>query len=97
MFAYGALGFAAVVGLGRLLRRPRLALHLRALAFAIGLGVAVAPGHGEIIIVPVLALLLKGGSAMVYGLAAVFALPAWMLAVVLLSWSARRRKGDGGN
>ncbi len=54
-FIYGILLFACAWALSKTISSAKLRLHLRATFLACGLGFIVVPGHGEIIIAPVLA------------------------------------------
>ena len=54
-FIYGVLLFACAWAFTKTISSAKLKLHLRAIFLALGLGFIAIPGHGELIIGPVLA------------------------------------------
>jgi hypothetical protein len=92
---FGAAVFAAALLAARAIPQGQLRTIGLSVVFACTLSVGIFPGHGEAVIVPVLALLAKGGTTVAIG--ALFAL-VWFSAalVVALAVSRSRRRRRNG-
>jgi hypothetical protein len=77
----GALVFVVAILVSHCVRASKLRAVALSAVFAVTLGVALFPGHGELVVVPALALLTKGGK--LAGIGAVFALGWFLVALVL--------------
>jgi hypothetical protein len=90
---YGALLCAGVWAVTRASSSVTVKKHLRALAFALGLGVAVIAGHGEGVVVPLLAILFKTRANRVLdGLGLFFFVLWYALALAALSRASPRKQ-----
>jgi predicted permease len=81
--------FAVALLASRYFRRTRLRTVVLSAVFACTLGLGIFPGHGELVVVPVLALLSKGGVMAVVG--ALFAVVWCFIALLALSYAGRAR------
>ena len=83
-FTYGALLVVIVFALTWPIASSLLRLHLRAPFVALGLGFIFVPGHGEFIVIPLLAMLKPPIHFELIVLGGVFFLIWWAVAVALL-------------
>jgi hypothetical protein len=83
-FIYGMLAFACIWVLSKTISSAKLKLHLRAFFLAFGLGFIVLPGHGELIIAPVLACLTPPLRLHLIAIGGVFFLIWWAVSFGLL-------------
>jgi hypothetical protein len=93
-FLYGGLLFAGLYGLiSRVSISVRARRHVRALAFAFLLSPVLFAGHGESVVVPVLAILAAKGQSnpVVIVVAAFFCALWWGVAFVVLARLSRKR------
>ena len=87
-FGYGALLAVIVLALTWPVASSLLRLHLRAPFLALGLGFILVPGHGEFVVIPLLAMFQPPihNELLVFG--AVF-FPAWWVVALLVLWGFR--------
>jgi len=83
-FIYGVLLFTCAWAFTRTISSAKLKLHLRAIFLAFGLGFIVVPGHGELIIGPVLACFVPPLRSHLIVLGAIFFFIWWVLLMRLL-------------
>jgi hypothetical protein len=84
LFLYGALLCACAWGITLLLSSARAKFHIRAIFLAIGLGCIVVPGHGEIVLAPILAGFMPPLRSQLIVLGGIFALIWWVVSFYLL-------------
>lgn len=84
LFFYGAFLFACVWGITLAISSAQVKLHLRAIFLALSLGFIVVPGHGEIIIAPILATFTPPLRSHLIILGCVFFLICWAVTLGLL-------------
>ena len=83
-FGYGALFVVFVLAVTRPVASSLLRLHLRAPLIALGLGFIFIPGHGEFIVIPLIAMFKPPMHVELLVLGGVFFLVWWAVAVALL-------------
>ena len=88
-FLYGAIVLAIAWGISAYFSSTLARFHVRSLFLALGLGFILVPGHGEFIVAPLSAALVRSVAPPLLTLASLFFLFWWVLSLTLL-WLARR-------
>ena len=81
---YGALLAALVIGLTWKISSSLLRAHIRAPFLALSLGFIAIPGHGELIVSPLLAAFVPPIHTPLVGIGGVFFIVWWVVAAALL-------------
>ena len=85
LLLYGALLFAFILVTANLISSRRLKLHITAFFLALGLGVIIVPGHGEIVVAPLLASCIPPIRFHLVILGSIYFLVWWGVAFFILS------------
>lgn len=85
LFIYSALLSAFIVGVASFISSSRVRFHLRAIFLAFGFGLIIVPGHGEIIIAPLLAAFFPPLRSHLIILGSIYFVVWWAFALFILS------------